>query len=332
MAKDQRLDDQIDSDEELLNFDLDDLSFSDDSAGGTGDEEEIIELVELVERGPSEDITRDLKVGDWSPAGGKGQQEEISLETAQDTAAEEDSDLDLSDISLEMGAEEGGKSARFTEDDISESDLEGLLEEEEDIALDLTAEGIDLDEKAGEEISEADLQALLSETDEQSLGEEAGEEASLEILADDEIEEMDVEPMEETQVLDFKPVMEDSLLVEEPEEILAKEVEELGAAADLVGGDAEPLDEEMLQEEEEIEAAAVPELAEETVEEESTEEEVVEEEALAGISEEKLEEIIRKVVGEVVERAARETMAEVAEKMIGEAIDALRQNLQSPEP
>lgn len=331
MAKDQRLDDQIDSDEELLNFDLDDLSFSDDSGGSSGDEEEIIELVELVERGPSEDITRDLKVGDWSPAGEKGQKEEISLASAEDTAAEEDSDLDLSDISLEMGAEEGGKSARLTEDDISESDLEGLLEEEEDIALDLTAEGIDLDEKGGEEISEADLQALLSETDEQSLGEEAGEEASLEILADDDIEEMDVEPMEETQVLDFKPVLEDSLLVEEPEEILAKEVEELNAAADLVGGDAEPLDEEMLQEEEEIEAAAAPELAEETVEEESTEE-VVEEEALAGISEEKLEEIIRKVVGEVVERAARETMVEVAEKMIGEAIDALRQNLQSPEP
>jgi hypothetical protein len=60
MARDQGQDDQIDSDEELLNFDLDDLSLLDDSGEDTGTEEEMIELVDLVERGPSEDITRDL--------------------------------------------------------------------------------------------------------------------------------------------------------------------------------------------------------------------------------------------------------------------------------
>ena len=42
--------------------------------------------------------------------------------------------------------------------------------------------------------------------------------------------------------------------------------------------------------------------------------------------------MIRSVVGEVVERVARETMTEVAERMIGEAIEALKQNLESSEP
>jgi len=38
---------------------------------------------------------------------------------------------------------------------------------------------------------------------------------------------------------------------------------------------------------------------------------------------------VKEVVQEVVERVARETMAEVAEKVITQAIDALKQNLDS---
>ncbi len=49
-----------------------------------------------------------------------------------------------------------------------------------------------------------------------------------------------------------------------------------------------------------------------------------------GISEEKIEAIITKVVGEVVERVARETMTKVAEKVINEAIEDLKQNLELP--
>lgn len=50
---------------------------------------------------------------------------------------------------------------------------------------------------------------------------------------------------------------------------------------------------------------------------------------LAGISKEDLETIITEVVRNTVERVARETMAEVAERLIQEAIDGLKQSLDS---
>ncbi len=46
------------------------------------------------------------------------------------------------------------------------------------------------------------------------------------------------------------------------------------------------------------------------------------------ISEEKIEEIVRSVVGEVVERIAREVFTEVAEKVITRAIDSLKESLE----
>ncbi|MBW2614910.1 MAG: hypothetical protein JRD02_01885, partial [Deltaproteobacteria bacterium] len=52
-------------------------------------------------------------------------------------------------------------------------------------------------------------------------------------------------------------------------------------------------------------------------------------EQLIGISEEKIEAIVTNVVQDVVERVTRETMANVAEKVIREAIDALKQSLES---
>ena len=46
------------------------------------------------------------------------------------------------------------------------------------------------------------------------------------------------------------------------------------------------------------------------------------------ISEEKIEEIVRSVVGEIVERIAREVFTEVAEKVITRAIDSLKESLE----
>jgi hypothetical protein len=336
MAKDQGFDDQMDSDEELLDFDLDDLSLSEDSEGGSETEEEIIELVELVERSPSEDVTRDLKLSEWSAGEGKKLEQKaegLSEELKVTSAAEEEPELDLSDISLEMDAEPSGDKAAaiFSGDEITEADLEGLLQEEEGITLDLTEEGLEIeDEKAGDEISEADLQALLAVSGEQSVDEKEEEEDLLEILEDEEGEEIDEGPLEETQVLDLKSPTEESIVMEEPADILAKEIEELGAAAALEEEEGGPVEIVMPEEEEEeAERATVSGVAEERVEEEAVEEEPYAEEALAGISEEKMEGIIRKVVGEVVERVARETMTEVAERMIGEAIDALRRDLEA---
>jgi len=54
------------------------------------------------------------------------------------------------------------------------------------------------------------------------------------------------------------------------------------------------------------------------------------EEEPIGISEERIEAIITKVVSDVVERVTRETMTSVAEKVIREAIDDLRQSLDLP--
>ena len=343
MARDQGLDDQIDSDEELLNFDLDDLSLLEDSGEETDTEEEMIELVDLVERGASEDITRDLEVREWSASEGKkrGQKKaEAPPDDAEKMVTEEEPDLDLSDISLEMDAgAEGDKVApMFSGDEITEADLEGLLQEEEGITLDLKeGEGIEIQEKSEDEITETDLQALLSESGEQALEEEAEEEGPLEIISDEEVEDMEMEPLEETQVLDLKAAPEENLLAEEPADILAREAEELGAAAALEEEEAAPVEEaEVSEQEEEAEAEALLGLAEERVpegvEEEEEEEETFAEQALAGISEERLEAMIRSVVGEVVERVARETMTEVAERMIGEAIEALKQNLESSEP
>ncbi|MEA2039904.1 MAG: hypothetical protein U9N82_08755 [Thermodesulfobacteriota bacterium] len=50
---------------------------------------------------------------------------------------------------------------------------------------------------------------------------------------------------------------------------------------------------------------------------------------LAGITGERIEAIITKVVQDTVERVAREAMATVAEQVIKEAIDALKQSLES---
>jgi len=48
------------------------------------------------------------------------------------------------------------------------------------------------------------------------------------------------------------------------------------------------------------------------------------------ISEEKIEAIITSVVQDVVEKVARETFTTVAEKLIAEAIETLKESLESP--
>ena len=50
---------------------------------------------------------------------------------------------------------------------------------------------------------------------------------------------------------------------------------------------------------------------------------------MAGISEEKIEAVVTRVVQDTLERVARETMITVSEKLITEAIDTLKQSLES---
>jgi hypothetical protein len=335
MAKDEKpdLNDQVESDEELLNFDLDDLSLSEESDDELETEEEIIELTDLVERGASEDITQDLKIGRWAAGGKKAQRQKQAEIPSEDMAEMEvqegDAELDLSDISLEPGGgalreEEAGVSSG---DEITEADLEGLLREEDGITLDLTEEEPSVRARSQGEITDEDLQALLSETGEQELAMEEEEESL--VISDEGLEPALRDSSEETQALHLKPGPEEPVVAEEPTVIPEKEPEELGAAAALeeeeiglkvaASGEQEP--------QEEAEAPKVMD-----IEREEGKEEVFGRQAFAGISEERMEEIITNVVREVVERVARETMADVAERMIGEAIEALKQSIDSSEP
>jgi hypothetical protein len=301
MARDRGLDNQIDNDEELLNFELDDLSLSDDSIDDPDMDEEIIELVDLVERGSSEDITRDLKAGEWA---GAAQRESKEARQAADGMQEAD-DLDLSDFSFDsdMETEEGGA---VLEEGIIDVDLKSLLDDD-DITLDF-AEEDDLEPSgiSNDEISDADLQALLSEADE---------------------EELDLESSQATEFLHLKSALEEKI-VEEPAVLLDQEVEELGAEAKLAGEEEGASEEDHPESEDTAESEFLPAMDEESTREEG---EAFKEEGLPGLSEERLEEMIAGVVREVVERVARETMAEVAERMIGEAIETLKKSLEASE-
>lgn len=323
----------MDTDEELLNFDLDDLSFSGDAVDDPDlDDEEVIELVDLVERGSSEDITRDLKVREWAAGAQKEASPkpgEIVLDADDTGENEEEADLDLSDLSieLEMAAVGEKETAAVTDNEITEADLEGLLQEDDSITLDFSEEeGAEGKEKLDDEITDADLQALLSEAEEQAAEEELSELEPLDIQAEEE-QELELEPVDETQTLDVKPAGERGMIVEEPAVILEKEVEDLGVAAEREGQETVAFA---------LEDTELGALEEETVKEVGPEEAYEEpripvEERLAGVSEERLEEIITNVVRDVVERVARETMAEVAERMIGEAIATLKQSLEISE-
>ncbi|SPD72721.1 hypothetical protein PITCH_A1510010 [uncultured Desulfobacterium sp.] len=55
----------------------------------------------------------------------------------------------------------------------------------------------------------------------------------------------------------------------------------------------------------------------------------LEQKATVGVSEERIEAIIREVVEDVVERVARETMVSVAERVIGQAIETLKSSIEA---
>ena len=339
MAKDQGLDDQIEDDEELLNFDLDDLSLSEDFGDDPDADEEVIELVDLVERGSSEDITRDLKAREWAAAGQKkegSKTREITRKEIAGAEDEEDLDLNLSDLSieLEIGTEREKAAPAVTEDEITEADLERLLQEDDSLTLEFSQEKpLKPKEKKEDEITEADLQALLSESGEQALEEGASDLEPLDLSLEED-REFQLEPADETQSMDLEPAVEESFPGEEPTAMLAEEAEQLGAAAEHGEAESDILTQGLQEPEEpeEPEKPAETEVWPEFEEEASPgETEAFGKETPAGISEERLEEIITNVVRDVVERVARETMAEVAERMIGEAIETLKQSLEVSE-
>jgi S-DNA-T family DNA segregation ATPase FtsK/SpoIIIE len=315
--KPQTQKEQMDTEDELLNFDLEELSGDESSA-----EDEVIELVELVEADKDEEKTRELtlknrikekpaaktaKAAKSAPVG----KAETPVFEKNLPADEEETELDLSDLTLDMDVEATRPLQSVGEDDITEADLENLLQEtsDEEITFDLSSDEEGGHEGKDEEVTDADLEALLQEAAAEGIEEakESGE--VLEIVSETEV-------VEEVQLEEEKPSLTDI-------EIAADSFEETQAVTEPLAEEGVPLAVRAVTEEPIAKAEQVRE--EIAIEEPSVE-------RLTGISEERLEEIITKVVQEVVERVARETMASVAERVIGQAIEALKLSLEtSPE-
>jgi hypothetical protein len=289
---------KMDTREELLNFDLEDLASENTDENPPEEDEEAIDLVELVEKG-EEEVIRGAKSKGPPEGRPSGTEPDLELKTDEiekiqelisDEAAPKEPDvLDFSDITLEMSdVELKEREARQVSegDEITEADFEGLLSEETDETVRLKLKDEEESEAAkkgqGEEIPEPDFGALLDE--------ELDEEFELEEGA---------EP--ETQRLSS-----------EQQSIATPARGEVDAQAPLKRTFA-PLGEG-------------PEV---TAKEPTTEEFAPSLRAIGGITEEQLEAVITRVVEDVVERVARETMTNVAEKLITEAIEALKKSIES---
>ncbi|HEX9910372.1 MAG TPA: hypothetical protein VGA86_05780 [Desulfatiglandales bacterium] len=312
--KPQTQNEQLDTEDELLNFDLEELSGDEATA-----EDEVIELLELVEADKDEDKTRELTLKNRikeKPAAKTAKAVKAApIEKAETPVFEknlpedeEETELDLSDLTLDMDVETTRPVKSVGEDEITEADLENLLQEtsDEEITFDLSSgeEG----DQAGkeEEVTDADLEALLQEATAEGIEEAEEEGEVLEVVSE-------TEAVEEIQLEEEKPSLTDI-------EFAGEAFEETQAVTEPLAEEEAPL----------VVRAGTEELivpVEQVREEIATEEPSVEK--LTGISEERLEEIITKVVQEVVERVARETMASVAERVIGQAIEALKVSMET---
>ena len=322
---------RTETEEDLLDFDLDDLTSEDLDEGET----DIIELVDLVEKGgesPKEDVSaaaESLEIDDLDAFVQEAKTEETELVS--------EVDLDMSGITTDADAtkQEDGRDAGPADDALDEI----TLEEPGDI------EAVSVEEPPEEEGS-----------------------GTMEFVADS-----DLEKLFEEELRAEKPVEPKTVDVEEPElettaeaiegdepagevEESAPDIEELPPddAVEMEGSFQEIVEELDLSEQaEEAAAEAPPDTPEEPAPVEA--EPLVMEETppvveeiptkptpaeLTGLTEEKVEEILARVVGDVVERVTRETVADVAERVtretvtmvavrvIGEAIEALKKSME----
>jgi len=283
--------------EELLNFELDDESSLD--LDSLGEDEEVIDLIDLVEKGEGEPLAEGkLEAGgeedlDLGALDLDLESDEVPKKSSPMMESRGKEELDLTDIPMELGGEEGlqRKASEISpeEGDVIEADLENLFAEDEETVLIERKKTEETGTGAEAEITEADLDGFLEE----GFGEEGVE----------------------------APAQPEGAMSSE-EELAALEgalkLEEASETADSVGSKDTQAGEEKVPE---------PTFKEEILEiPSSTPEPMVQE--IAGLSEEKLEMIISRVVEEVVERVARETMTDVAERLITEAIDALKRSME----
>ncbi len=241
---------------------------------------------------------------------------DLGLEGLDEPKEEDSSQILESDIGtvlddLELSGGEADKGDKLFED--SEADEISKLLEEEPVEEGVgVGEAEDLDIEELEEISEEDETQVFEAGVDTTV---ANLEPAEEIGAELELDEGDLESIYDDEALGVSKLEPEELpgLEEEPEAPVAEEeTTELGADMapeipfeDLSGG---PLDAK-----EALESDTLPQAGPE----------------ITGISEERIEAIIREVVEEVVERVAKETMVTVAEKVIKSAIDALKESIDS---
>ncbi len=290
MAKDDDVLEGMDNEEDLLDFDLEDITPEDLGEGDS--EEEVIELVDLVEEGKgggpgagdhelsdlleedsSQEVVEEINFSTDEISGIPDILEDDGAGEVQQNASA--ADISLSDLEVDQsGADE--EAALFV--DVSDEVQEAAVDEDLDIG-----ERPDTDEERPEaEIPEIDLSGVFGEEPEEETVPDTGVAAE----SADNIEEMlgatieaavAVEAISQEEPPDAAVSEEETAPAEEPGEVVSPDARSQGPA----------------------------------------------------ISPEQIEAIVRDVVQEVVERVARETMAEVAEKVITEAIEALKQNLES---
>jgi hypothetical protein len=289
MAKDDdaKKDFTENEDEDLLDFDFDEDVL--------GEEEDVIELVDVFEEGrapePGEEKIESLEellIEDEKQEGDRGGptededgEETVLMKKGEQGAVEEgEITLDLEEeLDLDAGFEElEGLEERVSKDEPMEAEPETKLDLDEEISLD---EGIE---------------ELMTKGEKQTA--ELGEEEHV----------LDLE--EEIKIgEEFKDLEEE--LGEEPE---------LEGAVELEAPVAEEITEEPVPE-------APPFDQEAAVKEAPIREEFPQE--VPVISEEKIEAVLTRTVREVLERVAREVLPEVAERIIREEIDVLRKSIES---
>ena len=283
------------TEEDLLDFELDDLSPEELSEGsGSGEsDEDILELVDLVEEG-KRDKLKDSFEGEIADL--MKEDEDMTAPTAEISDLEEimdegerpeeaETELDLSDISLtDLAAEaEAQPGETLGEEEIAEAPVEEGMEE-------LPTAAIEMDFNMEEEVPEA-------------VAEE-------EHITETELEKMlETEPVEEP-ILDLEsPIEAETAAPEEeldlPQEEASEAVEAQPEPEEPVAAPIETADEGVVGISEEKLEAIVTTVVENTV-----------------------ERVAAETMGSVAERVARETMESVAERVITEAIDALKESLE----
>ena len=342
-------------------------------------ENDIIELVDLVEKGPEDDEGEKKKETVRAEDEQTDEdQEEFGFATDEITSIgdlldEESldhsaSDLDLSGLSLSdlNPITEPEPIEKREEGEISETELEEMLEDAPTEMLDLELQDMEV---ANEEI-ESDQEEQETPQDEIKAGTEEERKAEEE---DGETPESEVEDdlkatgfEDITLDLEEDEALEETEISEEDFDNMLQEVDVDNVPLDFEEKQAEPLQLDLDQDKAPTEILDVKAKKEIEIKTGDTYDDATEGELLTpigekpslrepddlpvpdvasqepevppieaateksiGLSEEVIEDIVSRVVKDVVERVTRETMIEVAEKVITEAIDALKQSLET---